>query len=52
MLFSYSFLSFFKDGKEWLVTCSHEEESYIDTEDDKEIQRILSIPGLKVHFEK
>ncbi|APB84258.1 stage III sporulation protein AH [Bacillus amyloliquefaciens] len=45
-------LSFFKDGKEWLVTCSHEEESYIDTEDDKEIQRILSIPGLKVHFER
>ncbi|MEC3608532.1 stage III sporulation protein AH [Bacillus glycinifermentans] len=45
-------LSFFKDGKEWLITCSHEEESYIDTEDDKEIQKILSIPELKVHMEK
>ncbi|MGE6631860.1 stage III sporulation protein AH [Bacillus sp. NPDC077027] len=45
-------LSFFKNGEEWLVTSSHEEESYIETENDTEIQRILSIPELKVHMEK
>ncbi|MDG3044715.1 hypothetical protein OE903_15155 [Bacillus sp. B6(2022)] len=45
-------LSFFKNGEDWLVTSSHEEESYIDTENDTELQRILSIPELKVHMEK
>ncbi|KFN04094.1 hypothetical protein [Bacillus clarus] len=42
-------LSFFKSGKEWLITCSHEKESFIKTEDKKEIERVLNIPGLKVH---
>ncbi|MFS0656891.1 stage III sporulation protein AH [Bacillus sp. 179-C3.3 HS] len=44
-------LSFFKNGEAWLITCSHENESYIDTEDHTEIQRVFNIPKLKVHIE-
>ncbi|MDQ0163272.1 stage III sporulation protein AH [Aeribacillus alveayuensis] len=45
-------LSFFKDGKAWLITSSHEKESFIDTQDNYEIKKILSIPGLNAHIEE
>lgn len=44
-------LSFFKQGKEWLVTISHENESYIFTEEKSEIEKVLSIKGLKAKLE-
>lgn len=41
-------LSFFKNGKEWLVTISHEKESYILTEDKNEIDKVMNLKKLKV----
>ncbi|MEY8350758.1 stage III sporulation protein AH [Bacillus cereus] len=43
-------LSFFKSGKEWLITCSHEKGSFINTDDKEEIQKVLNIPGLKARI--
>lgn len=45
-------LSFFKQGKEWLVTISHEYESYIFTEEKNEIEKVLNIKGLKAKIEE
>ncbi|TDL89551.1 stage III sporulation protein AH [Vibrio vulnificus] len=44
-------LSFFSSGKEWLVTSSHEKESYIHTENPIEIAKISRIKGLKFRIE-
>lgn len=43
-------LSFFKSRKKWLITCSHEKESFINTEDKEEIERVLNIRGLQAHI--
>ncbi len=40
-------LSFFKNGKEWLATNSHEQECYILTEDQNEIDKVMNIKGIK-----
>ncbi|MGV6982084.1 stage III sporulation protein AH [Bacillus pumilus] len=40
-------LSFFKNGKEWMVSSSHEEESYIFPENEEEIESLKQIKGLK-----
>ncbi len=40
-------LSFYKSGKPWLVNTAHEKISYILSEDESEIDRIMSIKGLK-----
>ncbi|BBW96061.1 stage III sporulation protein AH [Geobacillus icigianus] len=45
-------LSFFKQGKEWLVTISHEKESYIYTEDEYEIKKVMGIKGLKLEIDR
>lgn len=39
-------LSFFKDGKEWLATNSHECESYVLSTNPNELKRITNIKGL------
>jgi hypothetical protein len=44
-------LSFFKEGKEWLVTISHENECYIITDEESEIEKVMSIKGLKAKLE-
>lgn len=44
-------LSFFKKGKVWLVNIAHEKESYIKTEDQDEIQKVLNIKGIKARVE-
>ena len=41
-------LSFFKDDSVWLVNCAHERESYINTDDEDEIDRLKNIKGLKI----
>lgn len=41
-------LSFFKDGKVWLATSSHEEECYIFPTNKEELEKIKNINGL--HF--
>jgi hypothetical protein len=41
-------LSFFKDDTVWLVNCAHERESYINTDDAVEIDRLKNIKGLKI----
>jgi hypothetical protein len=41
-------LTFFKKGKAWLTNTAHEEQSSIETQDEEEIKRIMSIDGLKV----
>jgi len=43
-------LSFIKNNHPWLVNTSHENESYILTENKKEIDKIMKIEGLKVIF--
>lgn len=45
-------LSFLKKGKPWLVNIAHEEESYIMSESEYWIKRILDIEGLKIAFEE
>ena len=40
-------LSFYKNGKPWLVNTAHEKISYILSDDESEIDRIMSIEGLK-----
>ncbi|MBZ9687345.1 stage III sporulation protein AH [Clostridium estertheticum] len=41
-------LSFIKNDKAWLINTAHEYESYIETEDEEEIDKIIKIKGLKV----
>jgi len=41
-------LSFFKDDSVWLVNCAHERESYINTDNVNEIERLKNIKGLKI----
>lgn len=41
-------LSFIKNHVPWLINTSHEYESYIETEDKKEIDKIIKIKGLKI----
>lgn len=41
-------LCFYKNGKPWLIDIAHENYSYILTEDETEINEILSIKGLKI----
>ncbi|MBU3144945.1 hypothetical protein [Clostridium sp. CF012] len=41
-------LSFIKHNKDWLTNTSHEQESYILTDDKEEIDKIIKIEGLKV----
>ena len=43
-------LSFIKNHVPWLVNTSHEDESYIKTEDNEEIDKILRIEGLKIRL--
>ncbi|HFK1461056.1 stage III sporulation protein AH [Bacillus cereus] len=43
-------LSFFKKGEKWLVSCSHEQESFINTHDKNEIKKVFDIVGLKAHI--
>jgi hypothetical protein len=43
-------LTFFKKGKPWLTNTAHEEQSSIETQDEDEIKRILSIEGLKIEL--
>ncbi|MGH4120391.1 stage III sporulation protein AH [Clostridium sp.] len=43
-------LSFIKNHKPWLVNTSHEYESYIETKDEEEINKIIKIKGLKVRL--
>lgn len=43
-------LSFIKNHKPWLINTSHEYESYIETEDEEEIDKIIKIQGLKVRI--
>ncbi|MFH0070360.1 hypothetical protein [Peribacillus sp. NPDC056705] len=45
-------LSFFKNGKEWLATNSHEQECYILTEDKNEIDKVMNIKGIKASLEE
>ena len=45
-------LSFFKNGKEWLATNSHEQECYILTEDKNEMDKVLNIKGIKARQEE
>jgi hypothetical protein len=39
-------LSFFKNGRPWLVNCAHEKESHIFTDNVNEIEKLKSIKGL------
>ena len=41
-------LSFIKHNKDWLTNTSHEQESYIFSDDKEEIDKIIKIEGLKV----
>lgn len=41
-------LSFFKNGSPWLVNCAHENKSYIDTDDQSEIEKLKNIKGLVI----
>lgn len=41
-------LSFIKNDKAWLINTAHEYESYIITEDEEEITKIIKIKGLKI----
>lgn len=41
-------LSFIKNHQPWLINTSHEYESYIVTEDKKEIDKVAQIKGLNV----
>lgn len=43
-------LSFIKNGNGWLINTAHERESYIETENKIEIDKILSIKGLNVRL--
>jgi len=43
-------LSFIKNSKPWLINTSHEKESYIRTNDEKEINRIQRIKGLEIRL--
>ncbi|MFJ7471060.1 hypothetical protein ACIQWI_21190 [Peribacillus frigoritolerans] len=41
-------LSFFKQGKAWLATSSHEKQCFIYPENDTEASRIKDIEGLRI----
>ncbi len=43
-------LSFYKNGKPWLVNTAHEEQSFILSEDKSEIDKIMNIKGLKIRL--
>jgi len=43
-------LSFIKNHVPWLINTSHECESYIETNDKEEIERILKIKDLKIRL--
>ncbi|SPF55746.1 conserved hypothetical protein [Candidatus Desulfosporosinus infrequens] len=43
-------LSFIKNHVPWLINTSHEYESYIETEDEEEISKIIKIKGLKIRL--
>lgn len=43
-------LSFIKNGTPWLINTSHEFESYINTENKEEIDKITQIKGLNVRL--
>ena len=43
-------LSFIKNHVPWLINTSHEDVSYIKTEDEEEIDKILKIKGLKIRL--
>ncbi|WP_051542204.1 hypothetical protein [Clostridium lundense] len=43
-------LSFIKNSKPWLINTSHENGSYILTDDDEEINRIRKINGLIIRL--
>ena len=43
-------LSFIKNHKPWLINTSHEYESYIETEDEYEINKIIKIEDFKVRL--
>jgi hypothetical protein len=41
-------LSFFKNGRPWLVNYAHERESHIFTDNGNEIEKIKSVKGLYI----
>jgi hypothetical protein len=41
-------LSFYKNGKPWLVNTAHDKQSFIFSEDKSEINRVASIKGLEI----
>ena len=43
-------LSFIKNDRAWLINTAHEYESYIETEDEEEIDKIIKIKVLKVRL--
>jgi hypothetical protein len=43
-------LTFYKQGKPWLTNTAHEEQSSIETEDEQEIRRVLTIKGLNIEL--
>ncbi|WP_290443221.1 hypothetical protein [Clostridium sp. CF012] len=43
-------MSFIKNHKPWLINTSHEYESYIETEDEQEIDKIIKIKGLQLRL--
>lgn len=43
-------LSFIKNHVPWLINTSHEHESYIETKDKEEIDKLLKIKGLKIRL--
>jgi len=43
-------LSFIKNHVPWLINTSHEYESYIKTEDEGEINKIIKIKGLRIRL--
>ena len=43
-------LSFIKNHKPWLINTSHEYESYIETEEEYEIDKIIKIEDFKVRL--